>query len=376
MSSIAEQLEALPESTKVLLRKHRFDAQRFQRLAAKVRSGAALGNRETRSVRPPKSGDIGELPEPGSAERERLRALGLEELRQRRVALAVMAGGMATRMGGVVKALVEALPGKTFLELRLAEMAALEREVGVAPPLWLMTSHATDDPIRNALGDRIDDDLVGAFTQYLSLRLTPQGDVFRDNQDRPSEHAPGHGDLPDALRESSLIGRFVEGGGKIVVVANLDNLGATLDPLILGWHLDAGAAVTCEVVDKVGSDRGGIPVRVEDRPVVLEEFRLPEAFDPATVGVFNTNTFHFAARALYELEMDFTYFVVRKTVDDQPVIQFERLINEVTSLLPTRFLRVPREGRSSRFLPVKDHDELAQRRGDIEDVARDRKMIE
>jgi UTP--glucose-1-phosphate uridylyltransferase len=376
MSSIAEQLEALPESTKLLLRKHRFDAQRFQRLAAKIRSGAELSNRETRSVKPPKAADIGELPEPGSAEHERLRALGLEELRQRRVALAVMAGGMATRMGGVVKALVEALPGKTFLELRLAEIAALEDEVGVAPPLWLMTSHATDDPIRIALGDRIDDDLVGVFTQYLSLRLTPQGDIFRDDQGRPSEHAPGHGDLPDALRESSLIGRFVERGGRIVVVANLDNLGATLDPVTVGWHLDTGAAVTCEVVDKVGSDRGGIPVRVEDRAVVLEEFRLPEAFDPATVGVFNTNTFHFDARALYELEMDFTYFVVRKTVDDQPVIQFERLINEVTSVLSTRFLHVSREGRSSRFLPVKDHDELAQRRGDIEAVARDRKMIE
>ena len=32
-----------------------------------------------------------------------------------------MAGGMATRMGSVVKALVEALPGRTFLDLRLAE---------------------------------------------------------------------------------------------------------------------------------------------------------------------------------------------------------------------------------------------------------------
>jgi len=72
---------------------------------------------------------------------------GRAALRAGQVALVVLAGGMATRMGGVVKALVEALPGKTFLELRLREIEALERTYGVAPPLWLMTSHSTEEPI-------------------------------------------------------------------------------------------------------------------------------------------------------------------------------------------------------------------------------------
>jgi UTP--glucose-1-phosphate uridylyltransferase len=57
------------------------------------------------------------------------------------------------------------------------------------------------------------------------------------------------------------------------------------------------------------------------------------------------------------------------------VIQFERLVNEVTSFLPSRYLLVPRNGVGARFLPVKDNEELAQRRGEVELVARSRGMI-
>ena len=39
--------------------------------------------------------------------------------------------------------------------------------------MWLMTSHATDGPIREALGGRIDGERVDAFVQGASLRLTP-----------------------------------------------------------------------------------------------------------------------------------------------------------------------------------------------------------
>jgi UTP--glucose-1-phosphate uridylyltransferase len=284
---------------------------------------------------------------------------------------------MATRMGGVVKALVEAVSGRTFLDLRLAEMDALEKRVGRRPPLWLMTSDATDQKIREALAarGRGEAEGVSVFSQYLSLRLTREGDLFLDGEGRPSEHAPGHGDLPDALRESGLLAAFIALGGRTVMVANLDNLGATLDPELLGWHLDHGASVTCEVADKLGDDRGGIPARLDGRPVVLEEFRLPEGFDASKVRVFNTNTFFFDAKALAELRAPWSFFRVEKKLDDTPVVQFERLIGEVTSWLDTRFVRVPRSGARSRFLPVKDFEELEQRRADIEAVARARGML-
>jgi len=156
------------------------------------------------------------------------------------------------------------------------------------------------------------------------------------------------------------------------MIANLDNLGATLDPLIVGLHAAHGLSVTCEVVEKVGSDRGGIPVGLGGRTVVLEELRLPARFDAARVPVFSTNTFHVSARTLLEADLRWTYFAVRKSVAGSPVVQLERLVNELTIHLDTAYLRVPRAGPASRFLPVKDRDELERRRNEIDAVVRAR----
>src|SRR5690606_29967925 len=110
----------------------------------------------------------------GSGEHARLHQQGLDCMRRGELALCVLAGGMATRMGGVVKALVEALPGHTFLDLRLREREVMSRLAGREVPLWLMTSEATDGPIRAALGDRLGKG-VETFVQCASLRLTPEG---------------------------------------------------------------------------------------------------------------------------------------------------------------------------------------------------------
>jgi UTP--glucose-1-phosphate uridylyltransferase len=310
----------------------------------------------------PEPGDIAELPARGSGEARRLQQIGLDSLAGGELAMVVLAGGMATRMGGVVKGLVEAVPGVTFLDARLAEREHWQRRAGAQLPMWLMTSHATDAPIRAALGDRIDADQVATFTQGTSLRLTPQGRLFLADDGLPSLHATGHGDLPDALRRSGLLERFRRRGGRHLWIMNLDNLGAAVDPLVLGWHIDHGAPLTVEVVEKRCGDRGGIPVRLDGRPVVLESFRLPDGFDQDAVTVFNTNTFLADAAALDGLDMPWTWFRVEKAVDGRPAIQFERLIGELTSALPSRFLLVPRDGADSRFLPAKNWQELGQQR--------------
>jgi UTP--glucose-1-phosphate uridylyltransferase len=376
MKTLAEELAALPPQLTEELTRYRFDRARLLEFALRLGDPAGSDSRVRGTVEPPAPEDIRDLPAPGSGEGKRLRDRGLQLLADGRAVLVVLAGGMATRMGGAVKALVPALPGRTFLDLRLAERRSLEQRAGRDVPLWLMTSAATDSAIRSALGSKLDGYRTAVFPQRLSLRLTPDARLFRDSKGNPSHHAPGHGDLVDSLKDSGLLGKFIAAGGTIVSMANLDNLGATLDPLVLGVHAEHGRPVTCEVVDKLESDRGGIPVRHGGRTVVLEEFRIPEHFDSARVRVFNTNTFHFDARAISEHAGPWTYFVVNKKVDGSVAIQFERLINEVTSHLDTLYLRVPRSGAESRFLPVKDNEELLARKSEIEAVAKARGMLE
>jgi UTP--glucose-1-phosphate uridylyltransferase len=370
MTTLDEQLTALPADLLKTLAECGFDAKRLIKLAEPLQSGIAADNLVKGVLSAPTAEDVVQLPDPGSAEHARLTELGRGALERGEYALVVLAGGMATRMGGVVKALVDALPGKSFLDLRLREVEVIRERYGAQPPLWLMTSQSTDAKIKEALGSRRNGDQVATFIQELSLRLTPEGNVFLGADGRPSEHAPGHGDLPDALKRSGLLERFVARGGKTLMMTNIDNMGGTLDPVILGFHLAHGLPVTSEVVDKLGSDRGGIPVRVDDKPTVLEEFRIPPSFDPATVRVFNTNVFHFDAKALLELDMPWTFFTVNKKVDGAGVIQFERLVNEVCAVLPTKYLHLPRTGPGSRFLPVKDNEELAARAPEIELIAR------
>jgi UTP--glucose-1-phosphate uridylyltransferase len=378
MRSIAKALEALSPDARQRLERSGFDKSRLDAWADRIGRG---DNRVSGTVEPPRAEDI--VPAPAAATAEGAAALerGRAAIARGEVAFIVLAGGMATRMGGVVKALIEPIPGLSFLGYRIREIDVMLQRYGGRVPLWLMTSFATQAPIEAALAairegrEGREGREIATFEQDVSLRLTPDGTLFKGDDGLPSLYATGHGDLPDALRRSGLIDSFVERGGRAVWVANIDNLGASVDPSLLGWHLGHGAPLTVELVDKVGTDKGGIPARLDGRPVVLEEFRLPKSFDASKVGWFNTNTFIIDARALRDAKPNWTYFEVKKKVDGRDAIQFERLLGELTSALDTRFVKVPRDGLATRFLPVKDGPELDARRNEILNVARDRGVL-
>src|SRR5688572_6822594 len=295
--TLADEIASLPASMKTRLTERGFREERLAAWAKGIGQARDERNRYTGTVEPPRPGDVADAPVPGTLEHQQCYERGLALLREGKVALCVLAGGMATRMGGVVKALVEAVPGKTFLELRLGEQRALQRLSGKMVPLWLMVSEATRDGIAEALGPRLDGKDVALFEQCVSVRLAPDGRLFRDDAGEVSVYATGHGDLPEALQKSGLLREFLASRKDgYVWIANLDNLGATVDPAILGWHAAHDNPVTVEVVDKVGTDRGGVPVVWNGRRIIAEEFRLPKDVDPATIRVFNTNTFIVDAR--------------------------------------------------------------------------------
>ncbi len=384
-AQLRNDLAALDPKIRAELSRAGFDEARFFALAATLREGDAATRRDARNrivgeVTPPREDELLRAPEAGSAEEKRLAAIGDEALRKGELAFCVMAGGMATRMGGVVKALVEAVNGKTFLDLRLAENRTASELAGKPIPLWLMVSDATEGPTRDALEKLNAPSHVRMFLQDASLRVTHEGALFHDEGGAPSVYSTGHGDLVDALRRSGLLKTFVEGGGKYVWIANLDNLGASIDRALLGMFIESKRDLIVECAEKERGDKGGIPVYAptpsgERRMQVLEEFRLPRGFDAETVRVFNTNTFLVRADRLLGVNVTWSWFEVEKKVDGVPAVQFERLLQEITSALDAGYVRVPRYGAVARFLPVKDWDELARRKADIEAVARARGML-
>ena len=304
------------------------------------------------------------LPPPGTPDHDRLVMRGKQALARSDVGVVILAGGMATRVGGVVKAAVPVAGGKSFLAVKVADA----RLAAPRAPIYVMTSAATHDRIVEQV--RSEDLNVECFPQLVSLRLTPQGELHLDDS-KPSPYATGHGDLTFALRARGVLAAFRARGGKVLYMSNVDNVAATLDPAVIGAHLASGAKITAEVVRKEPGDRGGAPARVDGQPQIIEAFRFPPTFDQDSLPLFNTNSFVFDAEAI-DRDFDLTFFRVEKKVEAATVIQFERLVGQLTAFLPSHFLEVPR----SRFLPVKDPEELELRRADIEALLRARGIIE
>jgi UTP--glucose-1-phosphate uridylyltransferase len=353
--------------TRAILERFGFDEALFETLRARVASGELSpdSNVVRGSIEPPLPEDISPLPEPDDAAYDDARAAGVEALRRGEVAQVVLAGGMATRFGGVVKAVVPAVDGSSFLEAKLGQTRALERALGATVPVGLMTSFATDEVVRAFVVERgLGDPFV--FHQFVSLRLEPGGELFRDPDGRPSPYAPGHGDLFEALRRSGMVDSLRARGVRVVTVSNVDNLGARVEPAIVGSHLLAGRPLTIEVARKEG-DLGGAPVRIDGKLQLLEGPRFPQDFDQSLTPVFNTNTAWFDLDAL-DREYDLTWLFVEKEAAGRAAVQLERVFHEVTRFAQTTYLDVPRTGPRGRFFPIKTPDDLERMQADLREV--------
>jgi len=332
---------------------------------------ARIGHDEGRSnvidgvVAPPGPEDVSALPDDAST-RAQLSALGEAAVREGRVGLVVLNGGMATRFGGGVKGTVSVDGDRSFLALKLLDALRVARRLNAPPPpVILMNSRATTSATRRHLEEN---DYFGyppaqvwMFEQHWAVRFTPDGDVFRDLDGAPSYYGPGHGDLVYRLGQSGILERFIAAGGETLLMSNVDNVTATLRMDLLGWHRARSEWLTVEVVGKNAGDRGGIPMRVDDHLQVVEAFRVPPAFDQDRVSVFNTNTFWIDVDAVRR-PPELTWFMVRKQVGDRVAVQFERLVGELTAFVPTAFIQVPRDGLMGRFVPVKTPADLASGR--------------
>ncbi len=346
-----------------------FDRASFQKLAADLAAGKfpADRNRIKGRVDKPQAGDIVKWPAEGTGEAREAERLGRTAIASGEVAVAILNGGMATRFGGTVKCLVSVIDEHTFLDLKLKDVV----DTGAPVHVFLMNSFATDIDTRAHLNARdycgVASERLHIVAQHVSLRLTPEGKLYRDAKGHLSLFAPGHGDIFDVLANAPAFRRFIAGGGKYLLVSNVDNLAATLTPKVVGMHILGKKSLTVEVAPKEPGDQGGAPARVDGKLQIVEGFRFPADFNQDDIPVFNCNTFIINA-AQVRADYPLTWFRADKKVDGASVVQFERLMGEATAFEEAQYLEVPRHGREGRFLPVKTPDDLHS----VRDLVRDR----
>jgi UTP--glucose-1-phosphate uridylyltransferase len=357
-------LAHLDPETQGTLEAFRFDAAQFARLREDVASGrlSAATNIVTGTVEAPLPDELSRLPDEGSGVHDEAWEVGVAALRGGKIAQVVLAGGMATRFGGVVKAVVEVLDGRSFLAVSVGETERLSEVVGAEIPVALMTSFATDSVVR-AHAAELKAPMPHVFSQSVSIRLEPTGELFTDDAGQVSLYSPGHGDLFDALRASGTLEALRADGVEHVAIANVDNLGARLDPVVIGSHLVAGRPFTVEVTAKDG-DPGGAPARVDGRLRLVEGPCFPPDFDQESIPVCNTNTALVALDAIRE-PVELSWLYVEKLAGGRPAVQLERLYHELSASVPTTYLEVPRHGPRGRFMPVKMPDDLDRVRPEL-----------
>jgi UTP--glucose-1-phosphate uridylyltransferase len=362
-----------------------FDADQFARLRAALARGE-LSTAHARLPAPPQPLGPRDLVDLNVGARDDLRARGSAALRAGKIAALILNGGMATRFGGVVKGVVPVVPDRrelSFLAVKLAGVRTSGARAGGRVPAAIMHSFATESASADHLAaidwaglpaeDRLEfiqSIMPRLLPDATPLALLPGADALPDTT---VYAAPGHGDTLRRVKDSGTLAALRARGVEHVLVSNVDNLGATLDPEVVGAHLhavDAGAELSVEVVPREPGDAGGCVARVEGRPVIVEGFRLPAGTDLAAYPHFNTNTLWITVGAL-EREHPLTWFPVEKKIDwpgrdEVTVIQLEQLIGQITESARATYLLVDR----SRFLPIKTREDLTTSRAALQAAVR------
>jgi len=358
-----------------------------------------------------------------------VRAAGEAALRAGEVAVVTLAAGAGSRWtggAGTCKALhpFAKLEGRhrTFVETHLAKSRRSGRLAGHALPHLFTTSYLTHGPtqalLQRAGGYDYPGPLLLSPGRSVGLRLVPterdlrfaweempqqvldvqqqkvreslrsaligwarsagEGGDYTDNLPLQCLHPVGHFfEVPNLFRNGVLAELLGERPRlKYLLLHNIDTLGASVDPDLLGQHVLSGACLTFEVIGRRLEDRGGGLARVQGRPRLVEGLAMPREEDEFRLRFYNSMTTWIHLDRLLEafgltrediLSRDDvkisaairglagrlpTYVTLKEVKkrwghgqeDVFPVAQFEKLWSDLSALpeIDTRFVVVPR----------------------------------
>jgi hypothetical protein len=414
-----------------LLERYGFDRQQHEQIRGDMRSGR-IGLAQNRL---PVNIQIEDVPEAcvydfergDRRQTEQWRELGMQALAEGAVAMVSMAGGAGSRWthgSGAVKALnpYSKLSGRhrSFIETHIAKNRQTARLCGTAPVHVLTTSYLTHDAIATRLLRENNYGYGGPMFlspgRAIGLRMVPmardlrfaweempqqlldeqaqkmqdslhaaligwalasgEGSDYTDNVPSQCLHPVGHWyETPNMLRNGVLAYILEERPQlKYLMVHNIDTLGANLDPVVLGNHIESGKTWTSEVIRRRIDDRGGGLARIDGHDRLIEGLALPREevefrlsfYNSATVwldvdkllALFGLSRADLAdsvrvADAVRAMAARMPTYITLKDVkrrwgrgqeDVLPVAQFEKLWGDMTALpeLDSQFVVVPR----------------------------------
>ncbi|OPY72952.1 MAG: putative uridylyltransferase [Syntrophorhabdus sp. PtaU1.Bin058] len=210
---------------------------------------------------------------------EKARLAGEALIRQRKVAVLIVAGGQGSRLGyegpkGTFR--ISPLIDKTLFQLFAEQVIALSRRYGVTIPLLIMTSLENDRETVQFFHAHsffgLPPETVHFFQQGMLPTITPNGKLLLRNDGNFVVNPDGHGGSLKALHDSGLLKRLTEQGYEELFYCQVDNpLVKIADPVFLGLHAVTGADASTKVVRRQDiREKVGLYVYVNGRDAVVE----------------------------------------------------------------------------------------------------------
>jgi UTP--glucose-1-phosphate uridylyltransferase len=288
-------------------------------------------------------------------------------------------GGLGTSMGmDRTKSLLEVKKGLTFLDIIAEQIMRIRADYGANVPLLFMNSDLTRNDTLQILRKYQSlamQDIPLDFIQSRvpKIRKKDLAPVAYPADPGLEWNPPGHGDVYYSLQISKCLESLLNKGFRYAFISNADNLGAELDPLILGYFITKKCSFLMEAAKRTSADRKGGHLAIhKDGYLVLREIAQCAEKDRNHFSnidkhyFFNTNSIWIHLEKLRDLLIQKDGFLdlplIRniKTVnprdpESEPVYQLETAMGSAISRFDhTAAIRVPR----TRFLPVKTTDDL------------------
>jgi len=318
---------------------------------------------------------------------EKLKKVGEEHLHE--TVFIKLNGGLGTGMGlNKAKSLLKIKNNLTFLDI-IANQAI---KTGV--PLVLMNSFNTHEDSEKYISryPGLTKGIPHYFLQHKIPKIEKESlaPVNFESDKKLEWCPPGHGEIYAALVISGILKELLSKNYKYAFISNSDNLGAILEPKILGYIVSNDVPFLMEVADRTESDKkGGHLARLKNGQLVLRESAqcaeedIKDFQNIKMYKYFNTNNIWIDLRRLKQLMEEKDYILglpmIRneKTVDPRNnkstvVYQLETAMGSAISVFKNaEALRVPK----TRFAPVKTTNDLLEIRSDAYILTDDYRLV-
>jgi len=305
---------------------------------------------------------------------------GIGEQHIPRTAIIKLNGGLGTSMGMKgAKSLLRVKSSLSFMDIIVRQASYLNDRM----PVLFMNSFSTRADTMAVLEQypELRNDIPSDFLQHKIPKVNAEdlSPAYWPENRHLEWCPPGHGDIYAALLTSNILDQLLTTGYEYAFVSNADNLGAVVDPAMLGYFVEKRLTFMMEVADRTIQDRkGGHLAQNRSGGFLLREVAQCADDDMSAFQdierhrYFNTNNIWLHLPTLKQVMMHnkgllpLPMIKNKKTVDPRdadstPVIQLETAMGSAIAVFPRAgAIRVPR----TRFAPVKSTNDLLAVRSD------------